>query len=294
MTLPSFLVIGAYKSGTTALHHQLRAHPDVFLPERKEPNYFAFADATPPFDHPAARDSVRDLGGYKALFGPATPQQVVGEVSPAYLAVPDACTRIREVISDARLIAVLRNPIERAYSDYLMYRRDGLEREPDFLRALQAQSRRNQSTDPTSRYLSTGMYADQVRRFQRTFPGDQIHILLHDDLRSDPQGALRRIFGFIGVDPHLQLADQGSSNVSGVPRSSSLRLAYGLRRRVRGSLGPLVPEGVKRRIDAQLERRLDRPPMPDEARRYLVDTYRADIDRLSDLIDRDLSGWTAD
>lgn len=293
MTLPSFLVIGAYKSGTTALHHQLRAHPDVFIPGRKEPNYFAFADATPPFDHPAARDSIRDHRDYEALFESAAPHQVVGEVSPAYLAIPDACIRIRQEISDARLIAVLRNPIERAYSDYLMYRRDGLEREPDFLRALRAQPTRDRSTDPTSHYLSTGMYAEQVRRFQQAFPRDQLHILLHDDLRSDQPATLRRIFEFVGVDPQVELADQAPSNVSGVPTRPSLRLAYSLRRRLRRSLGAVVPERVKRRVDAQLEQRLDRPSLPDEARRYLIDTYRADIELLSDLIDRDLSDWTA-
>lgn len=293
MTLPSFLVIGAYKSGTTALHHWLRAHPDLFLPERKEPSYFAFAEAVAPFDHPAARDAVRDRSSYEALFAAARPHEVVGEVSPAYLAVPAACARIRAHLPAARLIAVLRNPVERAYSDYLMYRRDGLEREPDFLRALAQQSERDAATDPTSRYIETGFYAAQIERFQQAFPATQLHVLLHDDLRVDESGTLRRVFEHLRVDPDVELGVQPPSNVSGVPTRPSLRVAYALRRRLRRVIGPLVPDTVKRRVDAQLEQRLDRPAMPDDARRFLADLYRADIDRLGTLIGRDLTAWTA-
>lgn len=291
MIVPDFLVIGAYKSGTTALHHLLRAHPGLYLPARKEPGFFAFAGERPLFDHPAATSSVREQADYDALFAGARPGQRLGEVSPAYLAVPAACARIREAAPEVRLVALLRNPVDRAYSDYLMYRRDGLEREEDFLRALDHQAERDPATDPTSHYLDTGRYAEQIDRYLQAFPREQLHVLLHEDLSDDHDATVRALLSFLGVDPTVDLGAQAPSNVSGVPASSAMRLAYALRRRVGTRLRPVVPEGLKRRLDHQLQQRLVREPMPPEARERLIDLYRPDVTRLSTLIGRDLTAW---
>jgi hypothetical protein len=291
VTDPDFLVIGAYKSGTTALHHHLRAHPGLFLPERKEPNHFAFAGDTAPFTHPAAAGSVRDRSSYDALFAGAPAGSVIGEVSPAYLAVPGSCDRIRAALPAVRLVAVLRNPVERAYSDFLMYRRDGTEPEPAFLHALERQSARDAATDPTSRYVSTGFYAQQLEPYLQAFPRERLHLLLHEDLRDDREPTLAGLFEFLGVDPDVALDEQPPANVSGEPGSAGLRLAYAVRRRVRDHLRPVIPAGLKRRVDAQLERRLVRAPMPPDARARLIDTYREDVLRLAAILDRDLTSW---
>lgn len=290
MTSPHFLVIGAYKCGTTALHHYLRAHPGLFVPQRKEPNYFAFAGAEPPFDHPAAATSIRDRTTYEGLFAPAPSGAISGEVSPAYLAVPAACERIRTAVPDVRLVAVLRDPVERAYSDYLMYRRDGLERAANFREALDQQARRDRATDPTSRYIDTGRYAAQLAPYLATFPRDRVHVLLHEEVRDHRDQTLRGLFEFLGVDPTVEIRDQAPSNVSGEPGGMGMRVAYGVRRRLRG-LRPIVPEGVRRHLDARLERQLVRTPLPDDAAELLIDSYREDVAHLADLIQRDLSGW---
>lgn len=290
MTVPDFLVIGAYKSGTTALHHYLRSHPALFVPDRKEPNHYAFAGDVPPFEHPAASGSVRDPKVYSALFANASPGRLMGEVSPAYLAVPVACDRIHRAAPQVRLIAVLRNPVARAYSDYLMYRRDAVEPEGSFVRALEQQSQRDPATDPTSRYISTGFYGAQLARYLAAFPREQIHVLLHEDLRDARRDSLSAVFHFLGVDHALDIEEQAPSNVSGEPGGLGMRLAYGARRRAR-VLRPIVPESVRRRMDGQLERRLVRTPMPPEAAGMLIDIYRDDVRQLSELIDRDLSSW---
>ena len=291
MIVPDFLVIGAYKSGTTALHHQLRAHPALFLPERKEPSYFAFAAEGPPTAHPAAATSVRDRAAYDSLFAGAPQGALLGEVSPAYLAVPGTCERLRAEAPAARLIAVLRNPIERAYSDFLMYRRDGLEREPSFLAALDQQAARDPATDPTSRYVATGFYAAQLEPYVRAFPSEQLHVLLHDDLRDDPEATLRRLFEFLGVDPTRAVDPIPEVNLSGEPTSAVVRLAYVARRRTGRLLRPLVSERVKRRADGILQRGLVRPPIPAEARARLIDTYEADVTQPAALLGRDLGHW---
>ncbi len=291
MIQPHFLVIGAYKSGTTALHHYLRAHPEIFIPQRKEPNFFAFADQVSPFDFPAASTSIRDRTSYDRLFLGAQNNQKLGEVSPAYLAVSSACDRIRVDAPKTHLIAILRNPAERAYSDYLMYRRDGLEHEESFIDALHKQNSRDSSVDPTSHYVSTGFYFKQLGPYFKTFRHDQIRILLHEELSTDREGVLRNLFEFIGVDPTVEIADQDPSNVSGVPTSLPLRLAYTFRNRFKNQLRNVIPAPIKRSIDAGLERHLTREPMPLEARAFLIDTYRTDVELLGTLIDRDLSSW---
>lgn len=288
---PDFLVIGAYKCGTTALHHYLRAHPQIFIPERKEPNYFAFADEKPPFRHPAARGSVVSLEEYEQLFSHASPGQKVGEVSPAYLAVPSALDRLHEMAPEARLIAILRNPIERAYSDYLMYRRRGEEHEVDFLKALKQLQSRNSAVDPTAHYLSTGYYFNQLSGYFKYFEHSQLLVILHEDLLEQREQVLRNVFSFIEVDPSVHIAEQVASNVSGVPEGLALRTAYKVRNRFKDQIRPFVPNSIKRRVDASLERRLTREPLPEDARAWLTELYRADINQLSELIRRDLSGW---
>lgn len=291
MIKPHFLVIGAYKSGTTALHHYLRAHPEVFIPERKEPNYYAFADQTAPFNHPAASGSIRTQAEYESLFGQARPGQKLGEVSPAYMSVPGAFARIHADAPDVRLIAILRNPIERAYSDYLMYKRDGLEHEEHFINALKDQDRRDSSLDPTSHYISTGFYFEQLRPYFETFDREKIHILLHEEFVFERDHALMEIFRFLGVDPSVEIPNQSASNVSGVPTTLSLRAAYAVRNQVRDRLRRFVPEDLKRKMNSSLERRLTKEPLSPDARSWLIDIYRSDIENLGALVNLDLSSW---
>lgn len=291
MIQPDFLVIGAYKSGTTALHHYMRAHPDIFVPVRKEPNYFAFADRVAPFDHPAAADSVRTREEYERLFTGARAGQKLGEVSPAYLTVSSACERIQATAPRVRLIAVLRNPVERSYSDYLMYRRKGLEHEERFVDALRKQADRDGTVDPTGHYISTGLYFEQLAPYFKTFEPSQLLVVLHEELSSDRDLVLRDIFSFIGVDPAVAIEEQAPSNVSGVPNGLPMRVAYGVRNRFGNQLRHVVPPSVKRRLDTSLERRLTREPLPPDARAWLSDLYRPDVEKLARLIDRDLSSW---
>lgn len=291
MLQPDFLVIGAYKSGTTALHHYLRAHSEIFIPERKEPNYYAFAEESPPFDHPAAGQSVRSASDYERLFKTAHSGQKLGEVSPAYLSVPSARERILQLAPKAQLIAVLRNPIERAYSDYMMYRRMGRENEPSFINALLQQDARDSATDPTAHYLTTGLYFTQLLPYFECFSAEQLLVKTHEELSQDRESFMKEIFSFIGVNPNATIADQPPSNVSGIPEGQLLRLAFSVRNRFATQLAPIVPSSMKKRVNASMESRLTREEMSTQARQWLTDHYRSEITQLSELLHRDLSGW---
>ena len=134
--MSDFLIIGAYKSGTTSLNHYLKQHPQIFMPDFQEPNYFAEKRASVPAGEPEhryeergyRRPRVQSLAAYQRLFAPAGPDQVAGECSPEYMRNPIAARRIHEALPGVKLLAILRNPVERALSDYSMMVRDGLDR----------------------------------------------------------------------------------------------------------------------------------------------------------------------
>jgi hypothetical protein len=288
VSVPDFLVIGAYKSGSTALHEALRTHPQVFVPAQKGPSFFAFDGAEEP-DRPLPPGTVRRWEDYQALFDPAPAGAVCGEVSPEYLANPRAAGRIRERVPGVRLVAILRNPVERAFSDYLMYVRDGLEPESDFGRALGAQEERRRAGAPTGYYVETGFYGRQLRPYFEAFPRERIQVHLFEDFAADPDAVLRGLYAFLGVDPALGRAPERAVNVSGVPRNAAVAAA------VRGGrrLAPLLPAAVRRRAKAALARGLDRPALAPEHRRRLVELYREDVAELERLLDRPLDRWLA-
>ncbi|MEZ5218803.1 MAG: sulfotransferase [Ilumatobacteraceae bacterium] len=280
MRLPDFLVIGGYKCGSTSLHEYLRAHPDIFVPERKEPNYLAFdgADPTGPETlNPAWARSVQTLPDYAALFESAPANALLGEVSPEYLTHPLAAERIAARLPDVKLVAVLRDPVRRAFSDFCMNLRDGREPESEFAAALDDQDRRAAAHQANGFYLSTGFYGEQLQRYFRHFPAHQIHVMLAEDLRKDRDATLRALYGFLGVRDVPNVVDGTEHNRSGVPSNPAAAAAYRLRNGVGRRIGPLVPTSLKRRIDDLLQRGLATPEFRAADQARLADVYRADV-----------------
>ena len=289
MTRPDFLVIGAYKAGTTSLDRYLRTHPEIFLPAVKEPSYYAF---TGPDDtgRPRPPGAITDRSAYLALFDRVADERAIGEVSPEYLAHPDAADAIAVDLPDAKLIAVLRNPVERGYSDYLMYVRDG--REPlDFAAALAAQAERLGAGDPRGHYVDTGMYGEQLERFYQRFDRAQIRVYLFEELTADPAACVQDMFDFLGVDTTFVPPDLGEHNVSGVPRNRVQAALLRARAQIGPSLKRVVPPTLRTTIDRRLQSGLDRPPIPDAVRTELADVFRADNELLGRLLERDLGYW---
>lgn len=290
MTLPNFLVIGAYKSATTSLHHALSRHPQVFVPAVKEPNFFAFEE-NPDLHHPAVAKSVTQPEEYERLFEGARDEVAIGEVSPEYLANPWACQRIKARIPDARLVAVLRNPVERAYSDYLMYVRDGEEPCSDFGEALTRQESRYQRGEATGYYIRTGFYARQLRPYFEAFPSHQLQVHLFEDLVSRPQEVLARVFDFVGVDASLAASPLGASNPSAIPRNAIIGALYKTSRALSPTLRRVLPSPMYCAGKSMLENSLSKRPLRDEHRNVLIDVYRDDILELESMLGRPLSHW---
>ena len=171
MTLPNFLIIGAPKAGTTSLYSYFREHPAIFMPELKEPRFFGYEGQGDRIRFP-----VRTLEEYTALFDAVTTETAIGEATPHYLVYPVAAQRIRDLIPEVRLIASLRDPVDRAYSVYQMnLRNKGVNTGIPFVEAIR--------TDHNLRET----YADMLGRYVALFPPEQLKVILLEDLEADPQ-----------------------------------------------------------------------------------------------------------
>jgi hypothetical protein len=301
MTLPNFLIISPGKSGTNALYHYLEQHPEIYMSPVKEPRFFSLEGKDPDsFQGPGDREiisrtAVTNLEDYRALFAGVSGEKAVGEISPVYLYVPEAAGRIRHYVPEAKLVAVLRNPVERAYLAYLKLVREG--REPlGFAEALEEEEERIQNNwHAMWHYKGRGFYHEQLTRYYELFEPEQIRVYLYEDLKEDPLGTTQSIFGFLGVEDSF-VPDTSTSyddDLSVVPRSHALHTFVGKPNPLKAALKPFLPRGLRRRISTKLhESNLKgAPPMPEGIREELTEAYREDILKLEGLIGRDLSGW---
>ena len=284
-----FIVVGAEKSGTTWLADMLRQHPDVFIPPEKEIFYFNRRFFESPelenFNH------TKPASWYLAFFDDARPEQAKGEVCPAYLWDEAAPEAIQAFNPQIKIAAVLRDPVERAYSQYRYYVQRGVLGDVSFRTAIE------QRPD----LLSRSAYADQVARYLSRFPRDRVQIMLFDQIMRNNRAFLRSIESFLGVDAFIPANVDARANVTGEPRFAWLnramsRLRYALRKHTPPALINLLratglaqlsetirlkntqPAALKTTIDPALDR---------ELRAYFL----PNVERLEGILGKDLSSW---
>lgn len=299
MSSPDFIIIGAPKGGTTSLYHYLRQHPQIFMSVLKDSHFFLHDGGSPrmggPSDRHRNREMIKSWPAYLKQFRGARPDQVCGEVGVRYLDSPSACRAIRQRLPEARLIVTLRDPVERAHSHYRMYRRNGSEPCATFEQALADEPRRLQEGWFRGLHQELGYYYRHLLPYFEHFPRDQIRVLLFDDLGDHPQGLMRELFGFLGVDPDFQPDMATHFNRAGEIANPMLRWAWSASRELRSRAAPLVPVQLRGRLVAWIANRPVTPHgtecMDELTRVALLDSYRDDIRQLSGLIGRDLSHW---
>src|SRR5215469_6487610 len=227
MILPNFLVIGAAKCGTDSLCNYLGQHPQVYISQNKEPNFFvAEGQRTIPYQGPGDQKVLTDwdmwvstLDRYEALFADVTTEKAIGEGTTWYLYDERAVQKIHDYVPSARLIAVVRNPVDRAYSAYTMLLRDGREPLRDFAQALDAEDERvRKNWEPMWHYRRMGFYAAQLTRYYTMFDQAQIHVVVYDDFNARPGDVARDLFRFLEVDEDFEPDTSTRYNVSLVPR----------------------------------------------------------------------------
>lgn len=302
MPLPTFVVIGAAKSGTTALYAYLGQHPEVYVPLNKEPSWFSFdgqvVDFTTPYGGlaPGTFGIVTDRSDYEALYIDASPGQARGDLSPVYLYWPGTAENVAALVPDMRIVALLRHPVDRAFSSFMHARREDREPIHDFRAALDAEPGRiADNCGLIWRYRDQGRYASQLERWQRVFPPDQFFLTTYDDFASDPVGTCRRIQSFIGVDSGFTPDTSLRHNVSGIPRSRLLYDSLGSHGAIGRSVRRIAPRplfaGLKRSQTRLRTTLLRSESLSPEDRAALTQEWRSDIEQVGDVTDLDVTAW---
>lgn len=294
MTLPNFFLIGAAKAGTTSLYSYLEQHPEIYMSPVKEPRFF-----TPELYsiyNSAVRSGGRkiplSLEQYSQLFAGVKNEIAIGEASTDYLYLTKAANRIKNEVPDAKLIAILRNPVERAFSAYCYQLRDSYET-LSFEEALQAEeSRIKQGFRPGWHYQQVGFYARQIEQYLDVFLPQQIKIYLYEDLASDSIAIAREIYQFLGVDSDFT-PDLTRKNISGVPKNKTLHNLFTKENFIKSAIKPFIPQQLRQNLYQKMRKRNlgQKPKLSLETRKKLIDTYREDILQLQNLIQKDLSAW---
>lgn len=291
--MPNFLIIGAAKAGTTALHTYLNQHPQIYMTPEKETNFFAFEgeilNFNGPGDEAIVQFSITDLATYQAEFQKVEREKAIGEACPLYLYSPKAPERIYSHLPQVRLIAILRNPVDRAYANFLHLIRDDREPQSDFALALQSEDDRiQQNWEWFWHYRQLGYYATQLQRYYTLFKSDQIRVYLYDDLRDNALGLVQDLFQFLEVDANFVPDMQIRPNKSGMPKNSLLHQLLTKPNPIKTILKPFFPASLRQKIQHQ---NLTTPRLSAEVQSQLTNMYHDDILLCQDLIGRDLSTW---
>jgi Sulfotransferase domain len=306
MGWPDFFVIGTPKGGTTALHAALEAHPRLWLSRVKEPKFFLCNGTPPPRsgqrgpgDAHSAREWVWRESDYLRLFEDAPSGTLTGESTPFYLYDLAAQRRIAAAVPQARLIAVIRDPVDRAYSNWAHLRSDGLEPEADFLEALELEDARVvRGYAPFWHYSRLGRYGQQLQHLYTLFAREQVLVLRYRQLAEEPDQTLATVCDFLGVPRH-PAARSKPDNVHPYVSPSPRTAVVGATIRAGAALGSFAPPRVWRRVEVPLRSMLhegggSRPALTVEQRRAALSPLLDDIALLEEVTGESFDTWRAD
>ena len=297
MSMPNFLIIGAAKSGTTALYEYLKQHPQIYMSPVKEPEFFSFEGEQLNYVGPGVTintSSITNLEAYQRLFQEASAQQIArGEASALSLYIPQAAARIKHYIPTAKLIAILRNPVDRAYASFTHLIRDNREPITDFAQALAAENERiEQNWGFLWRYQDLGFYFKQLKHYFNTFDSAQIRVYLYDDFCTKPVKVMQDMFEFLEVDKNFTPNMSDKPNISGIPRNQYLQAFLRQPNSLKTAIKPLIPKKLyQTAVNKIMKYNLSKPSLDPEIKKQLSLVFEEDILQLESLISRDLSAW---
>jgi Sulfotransferase family len=293
-SMPNLFVVGAAKSGTTMLYRLFAAYPGIFVPASiKETNFMAYEGQTLPLKGPddtihAAARSVKDIDRYLELYSEWTSEPYAADVSPNYLASPRAAKSIKAYSPHAKIVMVLRNPVEAAYSMFVMMRRDRREPYRSFAKAFDASERRIAQGWADGWNLKRYNYGAQVRRYTDAFDPSQLFIRRYEDLRDAPDAFFEDLKGFLGIETPFDTACGIRANAAPT-RLGQLQKSAAVRGVLRTGVGKVIPAPLK----DTLRKRLTVPAYAMRSSEYnqALAHYRQDIVALGNLLGWDVGPW---
>tara|TARA_B100001778_G_scaffold109403_1_gene89519 strand:+ start:337 stop:1206 length:870 start_codon:yes stop_codon:yes gene_type:complete len=288
MNLPNLLIVGAAKSGTTSLHNYLKQHPDIFMSNHKEPHFLINNE----IGVNRIPKGINNLQDYSNLFSNGASHKYRGESSAMYLQFPEIAIKNidRYLDEDVKIIIMLRNPIERAFSGYQHVKRYNLDEDLDFEDALEISEQRyftNNNITPASRYIHIGMYNEFVRKFKTKFKTN-VHIIIYKDFINNTNQELSRLFIFLGIKD-VQIDFNKQYMVGGWKWKNDLFRKIFMKRHFLKKFIPfkrLIRAAFKSFATDSVEK------IDDTIREKLIGIYKDDIKNLSKFLNVDLNFWT--
>lgn len=296
-SLPNFICVGAPKTGTTALHEDLAAHPDVFVTAVKETHFFRLAFDGLPWNGPGTPPpmQVDNLEKYKALFAGVKTETAIGEICPSYFADPRTPGHIHNTLGSIKIIIMLRDPAARAFSQFLHARLIGCEPEPSFLKAIALEPERQSAHwGEFWSYLGQSHYAPVLERYFSTFGRENVLVLRHEHYVRERKESLQNVYNFIDVPPAIadqQCMPTRKVNISGVPNNRATALAFRHIEKMAMIGRLLVPTPIRRKVRSLLDRSLTKATMTGEERHYIISRLSDDLTQVEKLTGWDLSDW---
>ena len=291
-TWPNLFIVGPPRSGTTTLHDWLRQHPDIFMSSIKEPHFFSSIEF-PDIEREVLRVT-RNQQEYLSLFRDGEGMAIRGESSSHYLADPASAERIHEAVPDAKIITILRDPVQRAFSHYLLFGRRG--EQPAFNQVIrQCIERRPPYDNAAFNLVDMGLYHQQLQHYYQFFSPEQVLVVSFQKLQDQPADVLGEICDFLGVDggavndidtdrasnPYMQ----PSNRLFGKLLSSNILTSFGLK---------IIPRPLLQKIRyGLLLKPGEKPELDAETRRLLTEIYEPEVGRLEELLNRDFASLWA-
>ncbi|MEO7209600.1 MAG: sulfotransferase [Chitinophagaceae bacterium] len=297
-SLPDFFVLGPPKTASTSLHYYLGQHPEIFMSEKKETRFFDL-------------DYNKGIPFYKKYFEEASEGLCKGEATPTYAFLPFVATRIFEHIPNAKLIFTFRDPVERAYSGWLMRSAKGNEKlsfrnaleenleqrgridffsgdiSAEWLKDQTILAKKNEITLRT--YIEGGLYSEQLKAYKKFFPAESIKIILLDEIRENTDAVLKQLFIFLGVDNTFQSISDTVKNKYHKNRLRFLLDIFGKEKLLKA--GKLIPSGIKERILSLSKVSQEKTKMTENDRAFAYEIFKTDISALELMLNKPFDNW---
>ncbi|MEE9493927.1 MAG: sulfotransferase [Gammaproteobacteria bacterium] len=302
---PDFIIAGAAKSGTTALHYMLDQHPNIFMSGIKETNYFVYGyehsrhwrdhSGLRPLENQPEDDITDSPEKYRKLFSAATKGQLLGESSPLYLLNNTVPQRILEHNPETKIILILRNPVEVAFANFVHQVRDSTESIglADVNRILESEHYQKKDLHPFANHLQLPEYSRQLPFYLEAFNQDSITVIIYEEFIKDKRNMLKSLFSFLGVSDHPEINVDKRVNISGMPKNKKLQEAIQGNPWWKSIAKYAVPKKPRRKVRAMLEAMNTgkKPVITQSLRDELNNRFAKDVTYLESYLGREISVW---
>jgi len=281
---PNFFIVGAPKSGTTSLYEYLKDVPGVYMSTVKEPNYFHTPNI---FLGPRVIRTL-DKSDYLKLFKDVTNEKAIGESSPGYLRDQNSPKLIYEQIPDARIIILLRNPVERTFSHYLMHKRTGVEKDSFHDVITRNITNLKNGIEQYNKCIDPSIYPEQVKRYLKTFGSNKVKILIFEEFIKNPKKIVKEVLDFLELEGEPTDAVETTHNVYGIPRGKMGKFLRGSITVKKLSL-KLVPQSLRWKMRDKIAlKKEEKPKLQQEDRLILESFFQDDVLKLQEMLGREL------